>query len=172
MQLVTPKGRAAYAYVFKAQPAMDATKSPQFSLTLIFDKKTDLGKLKEAIVTVAQAKFGPKAKQMLDKGQLKNPLRDGDEDRPNDEAFKGSIFLTARSNDKPGVVDLDAVPLMSQDDFYSGCIARADVWIYAFEKAGNKGVAAILNNVQKVEDGERVSGRRSAEEAFKDEALL
>lgn len=172
MQVVTPVGQAAYAFVFKAQAPMQAGKEPQFSLTLIFKKGTDLKKMEKAISEVAKAKFGPKADQMLAKGQLKNPLRDGNVDRSEDEAFKDAKFLTARSNEKPGVVDGSAEPLMNQSDFYSGCQARADVWFYAFEKAGNKGVAAILNNCQKVEDGERMSGRRSAEEAFKDESLL
>lgn len=41
-----------------------------------------------------------------------------------------------------------------------------DIWLYAYDKAGNRGVAAILNNVQKLEEGERKGGRRSASDAF------
>lgn len=169
MQIVTPTGIASYANVFRAQAAMTPGKDPQYSLTLLWDKKNPkLAKLREAIEEVAKAKFGAKAKQMLEKGQLKNPLRDGDGDRPNDDLYAGKLFLTARSSDKPGVVDSTAEPLMSQDEFYSGCMARMDIWVYAFDKAGNKGVACILNNVQKVDDGERLGGRRSAADAFAD----
>jgi hypothetical protein len=168
MQLLTPKGIANYAFVFRAQPPMDPSKEPQFCLTLAFDKADPkLKKVKDAIEEVAKAKFGPKAAQMLAKGQLKNPLRDGDAE--GNETYAGKLWLTARSNTKPGVVDADAEPMMDQDDFYSGCIARADVWLYAFDKAGNKGVAAILNNAQKLGDGERIAGsRRTAAEAFKE----
>jgi len=105
---------------------------------------------------------------MLEKGQLKDPLRDGDKERSDDPKFANTFFLTARSNAKPGVVGEDAEPLLDQEDFYSGCTARADIWLYAFEKAGNKGVAAILNNAQKLGDGERLAGRRSASDAFKE----
>ena len=96
-----------------------------------------------------------------------NPIRDGNE--KDDEHFQGKVFITARSNDKPQVVDMDAEPVMDQDDFYSGCLARADVYIFAYDKAGNKGVSMILNSVQKLGDGERLSGRRSAASAFAEE---
>jgi hypothetical protein len=176
MQLVTPKGEAAYAYVYKPQKAMQEGRDPQYSLTLLFNEgDPKLDKLRSAIIEVATAKFGQKAAVMLEKGQLKNPLRPGS-DRT-DENFEDKVFITARSTDKPQIVDEDAEPIMDQADFYSGCEARMDIYLYAFEKAGNKGVAAILNSAQKLGEGIRRSGRRSAQEAFKplseeDEALI
>jgi hypothetical protein len=167
MQIVTPRGMASYAYVFKAQPAMQEGREPQYSLTLVFDEDNPkLAKLKEAIEEVAIAKFGAKAPQMLLKGQLKNPLRPGS-DRA-DDSLEGKCFITARSTDKPQVVDADAENIMNQLDFYSGCQARMDIYLFAFDKAGNKGVAAILNSAQKLGEGERISGRRSAQDAFAD----
>lgn len=174
MQIVTPGGTAAFAYVFRPQAAMQDGKEPQYALSLVFDKDNPkLKKLQDAIVEVATKKFGAKAKQMLEKGQLKTPLRDDKEG----EDFEGKLVLTARSSEKPQVVDQDAEAVMDQMDFYSGCRARMDVWLYAYDKAGNRGVAAILNNVQKLGEGERKSGRRSASSAFadldpEDEALL
>lgn len=166
MQILTPPGEAAHAFVFRPSPPMDgaANKDPQFQLTLLWDDGKHLDKLRKAIEDVAVAKFGAKAKQMLEKGQLKNPLRDGDE--TNQEWKHGKLFLTARSTERPEVVDADMSDIIDTSKFYGGCIARMDLWLYAFDKAGNKGVAAILNNVQKVGDGERKGGRRSAAEAF------
>lgn len=165
MQILTPPGEAAHVFVFRPQEAMEKGKDPQFQLSLLWehgDKR--LKKLEEAIEQVAAAKWGAKAKQMLEKGQLKSPLRDGDD--TNQDWKHGKMFLTARSTDKPGVVNEDLDDIIDQSEFYGGCIARMDVWLYAFDKSGNRGVAAILNNVQKVDDGERKSGRRSAAEAF------
>lgn len=165
MQILTPPGEAAHVFVFRPQEPMEKGKEPQYQLTLLWepdDKR--LKALRKAIEEVATAKWGAKAVQMLEKGQLKNPLRDGDE---TDQEWKhGKLFLTARSTDRPGVVDQDLNDIIDQSAFYGGCIARMDVYLYAFDKAGNRGVAAILNNVQKVGDGERKSGRRSAQEAF------
>jgi hypothetical protein len=168
-QILTPPGEVAYPSVFRAAPPMQAGKEPQFQLTLVWsedDKR--LEKLKKAIQDVAIAKFGAKAPQMLKNGQLKNPLRPGS-DRPDASWLENKVFLTARSTDKPDCVDKEMNDLISSTDFYSGCMARMDIYLYAFDKAGNKGVSAVLNNVQKTGDGERKSGRRSADEAFKDD---
>lgn len=168
MQIVTPAGISSYANVHRPGKAMDPSKPDQYSLTLLWDEKNPkLAKLRSAIEEVATAKFGAKAKKMLESGQLKNPLRSGGD--KDDELYEGKVFLTARSNEKPGIVDAEGEPPMTNDLVYSGCISRMDIWLYAFDKAGNKGVAAILNNVQFLEDGERLSGRKDAKTAF-DEA--
>ena len=49
---------------------------------------------------------------------------------------------------------------------YSGCYANVSVNFYPYNVSGNKGVAAGLNNVQKVADGERLSGASSATDDF------
>ena len=49
---------------------------------------------------------------------------------------------------------------------YSGCYIRASINIYPFNANGNRGVAAGLSNIQFVKDGERLSGRASAESEF------
>ena len=49
---------------------------------------------------------------------------------------------------------------------YSGCDLRASINIYPFNANGNRGVAAGLSNIQFVKDGERLSGRASAESEF------
>lgn len=167
MQIITPRGLAIYAYVFRPQKPMQEGKEPQFALTLVWEPDANLSKLRKAVEKLAVEKWGPKAKKMLASGQLKNPIRNADDEGKDDnELLAGKLFLTARTSDKPGVVDEDGEPLMSQEEFYSGCEARMDLWLYPFDKAGNKGIAAILNNVQKLDDGERLSGRRSASEAF------
>lgn len=165
MQIITPKGEASFVYVTRPQAPMQEGKEPQYSITLLWDEKEPkLKALKEAIEKVAIEKFGAKAPQMLAKGQLKNPLRPGaDRDY---EDYQGKVFLTARSTEKPQCVDESAEPIMDSSAIYAGCLARADIWLFAFDKAGNKGVSAILNNVQKLGDGERKAGRRTAAEAF------
>lgn len=172
MQIVIPRGETAYVHVLKPQPAMQEGKEPQYAATFLWDEdEPKLAKLKKAIIEVAEKKWGSKAKGMLEKGQLRSPLRPGEdkEDAKDAEAFEGKVFLTARSTDKPQVVDADLEPLMDSLDVYSGCIARADIWLFPYDKAGNRGVGAILNSFQKLDEGERKSGRRRAEDAFSDE---
>ncbi|EIA24002.1 hypothetical protein SFB3_226G1, partial [Candidatus Arthromitus sp. SFB-3] len=49
---------------------------------------------------------------------------------------------------------------------YSGCYGYASINFYAFNTNGNKGIACGLNNLMKIEDGEPLGGRVSAEIDF------
>lgn len=164
-------GLVTFAYVHVFQPsAMDANSTEKYSASIIIpksDKKTTKA-IKSAIdnaLVEGASKFGGKIPK-----NYKNPLRDGDLEREDDENYKDSYFINANSTIKPGIVDADINEIIDQDEFYSGCIGRANINFYAFNVNGNKGVAAGLNHVQKVKDGTRLSGPKvSAEEAFGDE---
>lgn len=177
MQMVTPRcDSSAFCFLMAPQPAMEKGKPDQYSITLMWDEEEGgepnpkLAKLRKAIEDVAIAKFGKDAPKKLKSGQLSNPLRLGsDKEGTNaEDDFKGKVFMTLRSTDRPQVVDQDCEPIMDKMEVYSGVIGRADIWLYAYDKAGNKGVSAIINSFQKLDDGERKSGRRPAAAAFAD----
>ena len=50
---------------------------------------------------------------------LKLPLRDGDIERPDDEAYAGCYFLNANSRQAPQVVDRKVQPILDQSEVYS-----------------------------------------------------
>ena len=108
------------------------------------------------------AKFGGKVPP---KGALKLPLRDGDAER-DDEAYKGAWFVNANSTTAPQIVDRAVQPILDRAEVYSGCHARVSINFYAFNTNGNKGIACGLGNIQKVRDGEPLSGRTSAADDF------
>ena len=97
---------------------------------------------------------------------LKLPLRDGDIDRPEDEAYAGCYFLNANSREKPQVVDKQVQPILDQTEVYSGCYGRITVTFYGYNSNGNRGVAAGLGNIQKLKDGDSLGGRAKASEEF------
>lgn len=97
---------------------------------------------------------------------LKLPLRDGDIDRPDDETYQNHFFLNATSKDAPQVVDRHVQPIMDLMMVYSGCFCNVSVNLYPFNANGNRGVAAGLGNIQFVKDGDRLSGRASADSDF------
>ena len=97
---------------------------------------------------------------------LKLPLRDGDIDRPDDENYEDCFFLNASSKDAPQVVDRKVNPVLDPMMVYSGCYCNVSVNFYAFNANGNRGVAAGLGNIQFVRDGERLSGKASADADF------
>ena len=97
---------------------------------------------------------------------IKNPLRDGDTERPDDEAYANSYFINANSSAAPGIVDANCNPILERSEVYSGVYGRASISFYAFNSNGNKGIACGLNNLQKIRDGEPLGGRTRAEDDF------
>jgi hypothetical protein len=167
--LITPPGIASYAFVWKPQPSMTAGQEPKYAITLVVSKKTDLTPLRKACEAAAIKKFGDRALKLIKLGKISLPFRDGDEDREDDDLYAGKIFFAAKSNQQPRVVDEDLQPITDQFEFYSGCKCRISVWPYGYDVNGNKGVAFSLNNVQKLADGERLSGRQAPEDEFGDD---
>ena len=97
---------------------------------------------------------------------LKLPLRDGDIDRPDDENYQDCMFVNASSKDAPQIVDRRKNPITDPMMVYSGCYCNISVNFYAFNANGNRGVACSLGNIQFVKDGDRLSGKASADADF------
>lgn len=167
-KVITGKVRFSYLHVWQPEAIGDSD-DKKYSVSLIIpkDDKETVKKINEAIKAATAAgkdsKFSGKVPS-----NLKLPLRDGDADRPDDEAYKNAYFLNASCRTKPGVVDKNLNPILDQDEVYSGCFGRASVTFYAFNTNGNKGIACGLNNLQKLTDGEPLGGRSTAESDFGD----
>jgi len=157
-KVITDKVRFSYLNVFTPKAAAEGA-DPKYSVSLIIPKKNKkmVAKIEKAIEAAALAgkdKFkGGKVPK-----NLKTPLRDGDEDRPDDEAYADSYFINANSKNKPGLVDEDLEDIIDKSKIYSGCYGRAAINFYAYNVSGNAGVAAGLNNLQKLQDGEPLGG--------------
>lgn len=169
-KLVLIPALGSYVTVFK--PRAFEQGEPKFSIVLLWEKseKEKLKALTQSIVEVATQAFGANALELLKAGKLKNPLRDGDLDKPGDTLYKGKLFLTASANAdrQPGVVDKSLQPVFEDSECYSGCTFRASVALFSFDTKGNKGVAVGLNNLQVIAKGPRLDGRKSAEDDFKE----
>ncbi|MFA5702867.1 MAG: DUF2815 family protein [Advenella sp.] len=176
-KVTTPKFRASFAWVFKPQPPMEGSQGePKYGVTMLFDqaaqKTPAFEAMKKLAVAAAREKFGDKLKSD-GKGWfvgLRNPLRDGAEKSEMEGYGDGVIFAAATTKMQPGLVDQRLNRIISdevsEDGFYSGCYARATVTAYGYDKAGNKGVAFGLQNVQKLGDDTAFSGRTAAEDDF------
>ena len=139
--------RWSYANVWEPKSINGGT--PKYSVSLIIpksDTKT-IAKIQAAIEAAykeGEAKLKGNGKSVPALSVLKTPLRDGDAERPDDEAYKNAYFVNANS----------------------GVYGRASITFYAFNSSGNKGIACGLNNLQKIRDGEPLGGKASAESDF------
>ena len=145
--------------------------APKFSVSLIIpksDTKT-IEKIQAAIQAAyeeGQGKLKGNGKSVPALSVLKTPLRDGDAERPDDEAYADAYFINANSVTAPGIVDADRNPILDRSEVYSGVYGRASINFYAFNSNGNKGIACGLNNLQKIRDGEPLGGKSRAEDDF------
>ena len=167
-----PKTRWSYANVWQPKSINGGT--PKYSVSLIIPKSdtVTVNKIKSAIQAAyeeGESKLKGNGKSVPSLKAIKTPLRDGDLERPDDDAYKNSYFVNANSTTAPGIVDADRQPIIDTSEVYSGVYGRASINFYAFNSNGNKGIACGLNNLQKISDGEPLGGRRRAEDDFADE---
>lgn len=163
-----------WSYVNAWEPKSINGGAPKYSVSLIIpksDKKT-LEKIRAAIQAAyeeGQSKLKGNGRSVPALSALKTPLRDGDAERPDDEAYANSYFVNANSGTAPGIVDADRNPILERSEVYSGVYGRASINFYAFNSNGNKGIACGLNNLQKIRDGEPLGGKSRAEDDFAEE---
>lgn len=164
--------RWSYCNVWDAKSINGGT--PKFSVSLIIPKSDEatVRKIKAAIDAAyhdGESKLRGNGKAVPPLVAIKNLLRDGDTERPDDLAYKNAYFVNANSATAPGVVDADCNPILTRSEVYSGVYGRASISFYAFNSNGNRGIACGLNNLQKIRDGEPLGGRASAESDFADD---
>lgn len=159
-KVVTNTVRLSYANVWTPRAANDGSE-PKYSASIIIPK-TDMdtvGAIEKAIEVAIQEGVGKFGGKIPPRATLKLPLRDGDAERPDDEAYKNAYFLNATSKLAPGIVDKHVQPILDHSEVYSGVYARVSLNFYAFNTSGNRGVACGLGNIQKIRDGEPLGGK-------------
>lgn len=162
-KFVTGKARFSYAHVF--QPAETPNGALKYSVSVLIPKtdKAAVDAFNKAFEATKQANATFWGTPMPK--NLKGGLRDGDEEK-NDPVYAGHYFFNANSNERPGVVDAGLQPILDPSEFYSGCYGRASITMYPYDTSGSKGIAFGLNNVQKLEDGDKLGGATSAAADF------
>ncbi len=174
MKVITgPNTRWSYTNVW--EPKSINGGAPKYSVSLIIPKsdKTTVDKINAAIKAAyeeGQSKLKGNGRSVPALSAIKTPLRDGDLERPDDEAYANSYFINANSPSAPGIVDADRNTIIDRSEVYSGVYGRASISLYAFNSNGNKGIACGLNNLQKIKDGEPLGGRSRAEDDFATDA--
>ena len=133
MKVITgPDTRWSYANVW--EPKSINGGAAKYSVSLIIpksDTKT-VAKIKAAIEAAyqeGQAKLKGNGRSVPPLAAIKNPLRDGDVERPDDPAYANAYFVNANSATAPGIVDADRnFPVTRQPhrlaDLHAGKILR------------------------------------------------
>lgn len=167
---ITGEVRFSFVNVFEPRAQVEGGE-PRYSITLLIPKSDvkTLNEIHKAIESAKQEGISKVFNGTLPP-MVRVPLHDGDGVRPNGEPFgeecRGHMVMTASSTQKPDVVGDDLKPVMNRSDVYSGCYGRVSLNFFAYNKNGNRGIGCGLRNVQKLRDGEPLSGKTSASEDF------
>ena len=162
--------RFSYAHVFQPRKNEQSGKMKYDCCLIVSKDDTQAVQLINEAIEGAKALY--KEKFGAPKGRLKTVVHDGDEDRPDDDTFAGTLYINASSNRKPGVKMIEAgmlVDCLDEEEFYSGVKGAAGLRFYPYNNAGNTGISCNLDNLLKLEDGDRIGGgSMSADQAFAD----
>ena len=110
-----PETRWSYCNAWEPKAINGGT--PKYSVSLIIPKSDT--KTIEKVRAAIQAAYEEGASKLKGSGKsvpalsvLKTPLRDGDTERPDDEAYANAYFINANSAAAPGIVDADRQPII------------------------------------------------------------
>lgn len=172
---ITPEFRVSFPHVFEKHSGFK-NQEAQYSITMLFSKATDLKELKRAAFNAGAEAWGANREEWPE--GYRWPFRDGDKDpkKRGKPEFKNVIFTSASSKKtRPQVIGNKKIDGQFQqitkenggeDIFYAGCYARAELLAFAYDTAGNVGISFALQNLQKLREGEQLSGRKNADQVF------
>ena len=168
-RIITPEFKLSFPYILRPDD------NGKYGCAMIFSK-AQLNELKNLIYPLAEqvlrenkhnwsekkmASVWNKAKPLTQFGLIKDGL-----DKEYNGYGEGTIFLTARTSMKPGVVDAALNEIDNATDLYPGCICRASLTVFAYDNQGNQGLSLSLQNIQKVRDGEHLGNMVKASDEF------
>lgn len=170
--VVTANGKIRFSYLNVFEPKAVGDGEPKYSVALLINKK-DEANLKSIKNAIAAAKAlgketGKYGQKSTEASTFKNPLRDGDAEKPDDPVYAGHYFINANNTKPVGVIGPDAKRIsdFNRDSVYSGCYGNAAVNFFPFNFNGTIGVGCGLNAIQKVADGEPLGGTVDPESLF------
>lgn len=152
------RGRLSFVNVFTPR-AMEEGQTPKFGVCVMIPEGDPQVKLiDKTIRKLANDEWGPGSDKKLGQPNgIKNIFRSGSERAEEYPEFTGVMFFSANSTRRPGMVDKDLQPIISQEDIYSGVDAQVAVNFYTYERGG-KGIAAGLNHIRVLRKLDSFSG--------------
>lgn len=172
MKVITGKVRMNYLNIFTPKK-LEESEDKRYSLSILIPKNDidTISKINEAIFN-AKEKGLNLWSEIND--EIKTPLRDGDIEKSDNEAYKNHYFLNATSKYKPGIVDKSLNEIKDPDKIYPGCYGRVSLNFYPYYKENICGIGCSVNNVQKICDGKVITYSRAEDDftIIEDEDIL
>lgn len=161
-KVVTGKVRLSFPNLFAAK-AMEEGKPAKYSCQILIPKDdTETIEAIKAAGAYAAKDQAHKFKRGKVPAHYLTTLRDGDDDPKVDPEERpelaGHMFMNVNNTRRPNVVDRRRQPIADESEIYAGCYVRVQLSAYVYNVDTNQGVTFGLDNVQKLSDGEPLSG--------------
>lgn len=152
--------RLAFPQLFEAK-TVNGEGKPAFSASfLLAPNHAAVKDLKAAIEKVGADKWGakwPAIKKAMEAAD-KTCLHNGDT-KAEYAGYEDNLFVSARNQVRPTVLDADKSPLTAQDGkVYAGCYVNAVIELWAQDNNYGKRINASLMGVQFYDDGDAFAG--------------
>lgn len=171
-RVVTGEARLSFVHVFKPY-AYQQGGEEKYSVTILVPKTDTATKARIDAAIEAAKQLGKEKWNGVIPPVCPTPVYDGDGNKPSDgmpfgPECKGHWVFTASAkiDYPPEVVDANGNPIINQSEMYSGVYGRVCVNFFPYSFGGKKGVGCGLGPVQKLRDGEVLSGGITAAQAF------
>ncbi len=166
----TGEGRLSYAHLFEPH-AVREDQRPSYNTALLIPKSDTetLAIIRQAIENAQEQGLERKGgkKAAVSHPKFHNPLRDGDAERPDDEAYEGMHFVNAKSyTSPPALLNAKKERIVDETEIYSGCWGHAVIQFFAFDVSGNRGIGCGINGFMKTKDDEPLAGAGNAAHDF------
>lgn len=166
--IISPEGVLMFEHLFRPRTDQKTRDGrPKFTATLCikpkFQKSAQFKAMKAAVDECIAEKWGDQRPK-----KLKVPfLTAEDLDKVPQGIEDGDIFIRVTAVNKPKLVDQHVQEILDESELYAGCRVRMSIQAYTWtDDKGGKGVSFGLNNVQKIGDGDHLSGGSRAEDDF------
>jgi hypothetical protein len=170
--LISPEAILSFPQLVDPRPSDDggpAKWSGAFVFTPEAQKTPEYKAMQARAIEVAQAAHpGKNVVEMfkMQSGGIRSPFRRDWESKGYPE---GSVFINARTTQRPGVIDTQGNRIAIEDlreKAYAGKIVKVSLNAFYYDRKGNKGVSFGLQNILLVRDGERLDNRAAPETEF------
>lgn len=172
VKILTPIFRASYLNVFEPKAYEDGPE--KYSVEMLISKDTDMKDMKDKCFKLCVEAWG-KDKAKWPKN-FRLPWKDGDKKEMDDgseppEHYTNVLYARADSKNPPGIFDQDKNDIIDKREFFSGCYARASLYVVPYENVGGKGTDGrsglkfYLQGIQMIKKGEAF-GNQGAKNDF------
>lgn len=172
---IGPKIRFMFPNIFeKEKDPLSGKPDYNVVLQIPYEDTVSIDKVNDAIDEAVERGYGNTVPSYMQfkpgtkESELSIPFKDGANLSEKDYGgvFEGYMYIKAKNENRPGVVDANIQQVMDPEKLFSGCSGAASITVISYNNV-TQGIKFRINHLMILDDSNRVGGSTvSAEDAF------